>query len=292
MENPPYNMEYNDLPAFGGNPALPLREVRGSKTIAPTGRDKIKEEWMTFRRSALILAGLVSLAGATACDDNTGPTQGEVSLSLTVPRSGGGAAVVSPALFDLVYTDAASTLTLTRVELVMREIELEKVDDESCDSEFEGEDKCEEFETGPRVFELPVDGSTDAVLTISDVPAGLYDELEIEIHKVSSDPEDAALLVARPDLADISIRVEGEFDGTPFIFTTGVEEEFEFALVPPLDPSAGPVNVTLSIDVESWFRSGADLLDPADEQNRSEIENNIQQSFEAFEDDDGDGEDD
>ena len=247
---------------------------------------------MTFRRTALVFVGLASLVGATACDDNTGPTQGAVSLSLTVPTSGGAAAVTSPALFDLVYTDAASTLTLTRVELVMREIELEKVDDESCDAGFEGEDDCEEFETGPRVFELPLDGSTDAVLTISDVPAGLYDELEIEIHKVSDDPEDAALLAARPDLADVSIRVEGDFDATPFVFTTGVEEEFEFELQPPLDPSAGPVNVTLSIDVESWFRSGAALLDPADEQNRSQIENNIQQSFEAFEDDDGDGEDD
>lgn len=247
---------------------------------------------MTFRRSAWMIAGLVSLVGATACDDGTGPTQGTVSLSLTIPTSGGAAAMTSPALFDLVYTDAASTLTLTGVELVMREIELEKVDDESCDTGFEGEDNCEEFETGPRVFELPMDGSTDAVLTISDVPAGLYDELEIEIHKVSDDPEDTALLAARPDLADVSIRVEGSFDGTPFVFTTGVEEEFEFELLPPLDPSAGPVNVTLSIDVESWFRSGVDLLDPADEQNRSQIENNIQQSFEAFEDDDGDGEDD
>ncbi|MBT8478343.1 MAG: hypothetical protein KJO06_05450 [Gemmatimonadetes bacterium] len=247
---------------------------------------------MTFRRT-LLFAGLVSLIGPAACDDNTGPTQGAVSLSVTVPTGGGAAATVtSPALFDLVYTDAASTLTVTKVELVMREIELEKVDDDSCDVEFEGEDQCEEFETGPRVFELPMDGSTAAILSISDVPAGLYDELEIEIHKVSGDPEDAALLTARPDLADVSIRVEGDFDGSQFVFTTGVEEEFEFELVPPLDSSAGPVNVTLSVDVESWFRLGADLLNPADEANRSDIESNIQQSFEAFEDDDGDGEDD
>jgi hypothetical protein len=238
----------------------------------------------------LFAAGSVGVFGA--CDDSSGPTQGAVSLSVTVPSSGGTAAVTAPALFDLVYTDAVSTLTVTKVEMVMREIELERVDDDSCDDGFDGADECEEFETGPRVFELPVDGSTDAVLTISDVPAGLYDELEIEIHKVSGDPEDEAILTARPDLADVSIRVEGDFDGTAFVFTTGVEEEFEFELVPPLDPSAGPVNVTLSIDVESWFRSGADLLDPADELNRSQIENNIQQSFEAFEDDDGDGHDD
>jgi hypothetical protein len=239
-----------------------------------------------------LIAGLI-LVGTTACDDSAGPSQGAVSLSLTVPTSGPTASVTSPALFDLVYTDAGSTLTLTKVELVMREIELEKVDDDSCADTFEGEDECEEFQAGARVFEVPVDGSTDAVLSIDNVPAGLYDELEIEIHKVSNDPEDAPLLAVRPDLADVSIRVEGAFDSTPFTFETGVEEEFEFEFSPPLDPAAAPINVTLSIDVESWFRAlDGSLLDPSDEANRSEIESNIEQSFEAFEDDDGDGIDD
>jgi len=247
---------------------------------------------MKIGNMSLLLFAIASMGVLGACDDSSGPTQGAVSLSLTVPSGGGSAQVASPALFDLVYTDAASTLTLTSVELVMREIELEKVDDDSCDETFEGDDECEEFQAGAGVFDVPVDGSTDAVLSLNNVPAGLYDELEIEIHKVSDDPEDAPLLAARPDLADVSIRVEGDFDGTPFTFDTGVEEEFEFEFSPPLDPTAGPINVTLSIDVESWFRSGADLLDPANEQNRSQIENNIQQSFEAFEDDDGDGEDD
>ena len=248
---------------------------------------------MTKGRQLVLLIALFGWGVLGACDDGTGPG-GSVSLSLTVPSSGGAASVASPALFDLVYGDGSTTLTLTSVELVLREIELERVDDESCDSEFEGEDDdCEEFETGPRVFPLPMDGSTDAVLTISDVPQGLYDELEIEVHKVSDDPEDAALLASRPDLADVSIRVEGDVDGTPCVFTTGVEEEFEFELSPPIDPSAGSVNVTLSVDVESWFKAGdGSILDPSNEANRSQIENNIQQSFEAFEDDDGDGEDD
>lgn len=247
---------------------------------------------MTLRRTAWVFAAVATWIGVAACDDGTGPG-GSVTLSLTVPADGPAASVRSPALFDLVYTDASSTLTLTQVELVMREIELEKVDDDSCDDAFEGDDECEEFETGPRVFNAPVDGSTEPVLSLNDVPEGLYDELEVEIHKVSDDPEDASLLAARPDLADVSIRIEGDFDGAPFTFTTGVEEEFEFEFSPPLDPSAGPINVTLSIDVESWFRSlDGSLLDPSDEANRSRIETNIEQSFEAFEDNDGDGHDD
>jgi hypothetical protein len=247
---------------------------------------------MKLGRTMMTLMTLAAWVAVGACDDSSGPDGGSVSLSVTVPGSGGSASV-SPALFDLVYVDGTSTLTLTQVELVMREIELERVDDDSCDDGFEGTDECEEFETGPRVFDLPMDGSTEPVVTIDGVPDGLYDELEIEIHKVSSDPEDAALLVARPDLADVSIRVEGDFDGAGFVFTTGVEEEFEFELTPPLDSTSGSVNVTLSVDVASWFRDGdGNLLDPSNEANRSQIETNIEQSFEAFEDDDGDGEDD
>ena len=247
---------------------------------------------MRFLRFSTLSLALSLWLGIVACDGGTGPAN-SVSLSVTVPSSGGAAAVGNPALFDLVYSDGTSTLTLTQVELVLREIELERVDDDSCDDGADSDDECEEFEAGPRVFDLPMDGTTETVLTISDVPDGLYDELEIEIHKVSSDPEDAALLLARPDLADVSIKVTGDLDGEDFTFVTGVEEEFEFEFSPPLDSSAGAINVTLSIDVESWFRAqNGTLLDPSDEANRSQIENNIEQSFEAFEDDDGDGEDD
>lgn len=248
---------------------------------------------MRIGKTLMLMFALGSMGALGACDDSSGPGQGAVSLSLSVPASGPVAAVESPASFDLVYTGGGSTLTVTKVEMVMRQIELERVDDDSCDAGFEGPDECEEFETGPRVFPLPVDGTTDAVLDIPDVPDGLYDELEVEIHKLSSDPEDASILLSRPDLADVSIRVEGDFDGTPFVFTTGVEEEFEFPLAPPVDPSAGSVNVTISIDVESWFAAAdGSLLDPGVADNRSQIENNIQGSFEAFEDDDGDGVDD
>ena len=245
---------------------------------------------MTVGRKLLIFFALVGWGALGACEDGTGPGN-SISLSVTVPQAGATQSVVSPARFDLVYTDGSSTLTLTSVELVLREIELERVDDDSCDSTFEGEDDaCEEFEAAPRVFPLPMDGATESVLSISDVPEGLYDELEIEVHKISDDPEDAGILATRPDLSDVSIRAEGDVDGTPFVFTTGVEEEFEFVLSPPIDPSAGPVNVTLAVDVESWFRAtDGGILDPSDEANRSEIENNIQQSFEAFEDSDGDG---
>jgi hypothetical protein len=246
---------------------------------------------MSYRLNAFVTFALVVWLGTAACDDGTGPGAGSIALSVVVPSDNGGAAATSPAMFDLVYVDGQSTLTLNSVELVLSEIEIELVDDDSCDDGASSEDACEEFEAGPRVFDLPMDGTTEPLLIVDDVPAGLYDELEIEVHKVSA--EDESLITQRPDLADASVKVTGDLDGTAFVFTSGVEEEFEFELSPPVDSSTGSINVTLSIDVESWFRAdNGSLLDPSLEANRSEIETNIEQSFEAFEDDDGDGEDD
>ena len=51
-------------------------------------------------------------------------------------------------------------------------------------------------------------------------------------------------------------------------------------------------DLTLIVDVATWFTSGGSRLDPREEANRSRIENNIQGSFKAFGDDDHDGHED
>ena len=51
-------------------------------------------------------------------------------------------------------------------------------------------------------------------------------------------------------------------------------------------------NLTLNVDASTWFTSGGSRLDPRNETNRSQIENNIQNSFRAFKDDDHDGHED
>jgi hypothetical protein len=50
-------------------------------------------------------------------------------------------------------------------------------------------------------------------------------------------------------------------------------------------------NLTLNVDAASWFTANGSRLDPRSESNRSRIEN-IQKSFQAFEDDDHDGRED
>jgi hypothetical protein len=270
----------------------------------------IQAKWKT-----LVTFALLPLAAACSDDANlTGPgggngSGGTVSLSVSVPAgAGGSAAFTGPGAFDIVLVDGASTLTITRAAMILREIELELMNDDDCDDHLPGlDDDCEEFETGPTLIELPMDGSVDQVLTINDVEPGVYDEVEFEVHKLGDDPADLAFL-AEPGHAifdDVSILVEGTFDdgsasgAQAFVFTTDLNEEQERALFPPIEVTdvTSSVNVTLSIDVSTWFDvPGSSLVNPASANkggpNEGVVKENIKNSIDAFEDDDHDGEDD
>jgi hypothetical protein len=130
--------------------------------------------------------------------------------------------------------------------------------------------------------------------------AGIYGEIEFEIHKVDDDdPEDNSFRQAHPDMVGKSIRVQGFYNGQPFTYETDIDDDQEYDLVPPLviDENTEAINVTLRIDLDAWFRDGSgNLVDPESAnkggENESLVNENIKQSFEAFEDDDRDGEDD
>ncbi len=256
-------------------------------------------------RIALTLCSLVLVLAA--CDDSgtqlTGPganTPGSVSLSIAAPASGGAAMAAGGAMFDIVQNDGASELVIQRTALVLREIELERQFDDDCDDHLPGEDDdCEEFSTGPMILELPMDGSVDHVVTINNVPADTYDEVEFEIHKPEDDTaEDREFIRQNPDFERVSIRVEGTFNGAPFTYLTDLNEDQEYALVPPLvvDGSSA-VNLTLSIDVTTWFVAlDGSHVNPTSANkggpNEDLVEDNIERSIEVFEDDDRDGDDD
>ncbi|MGB5525677.1 MAG: hypothetical protein WBO43_02720 [Gemmatimonadota bacterium] len=258
-------------------------------------------------RTGMLIAAIAPLLGA--CDGNSdglsGPSAagpGSVSLSVSVPQATGPSAAVTSggALFDIVQNDGASELVITRVAMVLREIELERQFDDDCDDHVSGsDDDCEEFSTGPMILELPVDGGVDHVLSINNVPADVYDEVEFEIHKPEDDTAaDMDFIRANPDFERVSIRVEGTWNGEAFTYLTDLNEEQEYDLSPPLQvDGTTPVNVTLSIDVTTWFVApDGSLVDPRTANdggaNENLVENNIERSIDVFEDDDRDGDDD
>ena len=243
---------------------------------------------------SITAAALLVLA---ACSDGTGPTTGAgVSLSFASDVTAAGAP--APSLFGGPMagpiTDGVNTLNITRVQVVLREIELERVEVIDCDVEPEP-DGCEKFETAPVLIDLPVDGSTSSDVSIV-IDPGTYDEVEFDIHEVTSD--DSAFLLANPTMENKSISVEGTYNGVAFAFETNLSQEQEFDLMPNLvigdgDPAT---NVTIRFDVSTWFVDGTgSLFNPATastgQPNESLAEENIKNSIKAFEDKDKDGDD-
>ncbi len=245
------------------------------------------------------LATVLAVFSLAACDSSTGP-EGGSALTLWVaggPSGTGGGALSTVQLgngADLVQTDGTHTLELTRVAVVVREIELERISDDDCEALSSGgsdDDDCEEFVIGPLILELPLDGSINQVITAT-VPADTYDELEFEIHKPEDDtPEDLAFIQANPEFRDVSIRVEGRFDGQAFVFTQDLNEDQELELIPPLVVSeeTGPVELTLVLDVSTWFvRSNGSLIDPRTalkgQPNEDVVEDNIERSIDIYDD--------
>ncbi|MDH3456869.1 MAG: hypothetical protein OER90_08510 [Gemmatimonadota bacterium] len=257
-----------------------------------------------MRRMTMALAAVFMMS---ACSDGTAPgNQPGLSLSFST-RSPAGAPAPGAFASSLADTldDGQNVLIIDRAEIVFREIELERLNDD-CDDGFSSDssgssddDGCEEFEAGPMLVDLPLNGAVETAITI-EVPPDIYDEIEFEIHKVSNDdPEDADFRARHPDMVGKSIRVTGTFNGQAFTYETDLDVEQEHDLVPPLviDESTTMTNVTVLLDLSVWFVDGAgNLLDPRTANkgglNEGIVKENIKQSVEAFEDDDRDGDDD
>jgi hypothetical protein len=245
----------------------------------------------------LLAVALVSmLAGCN--EDGTGPgnLDGANTVSLSFGLSGG-AAAPAPSLFagSLELTDGTNTLVIETAELVLREIEFERVESTGCDSLVDDDD-CEEFEVGPFLVSLDLGGGVSQELTAV-VDTGTFDEIEFDIHKPEdNDAADFAFIAANPNFDGVSIRVTGTYNGQAFVYTTDEGQEQEIDLTSPLvvTEDSGPVNVTMMLDVSTWFENQAGMLiDPRTankgEPNESLVEGNIENSIEGFRDDDHDG---
>jgi hypothetical protein len=248
---------------------------------------------------ALVLTGAIACTDTVApVGDSEGDTAPSVSLAVAVGSSGA-AASLAPS-FDLMFNDGANTLEISRVAMVLREVELKLVEDDDCEDSSDGDDDdCEEFEVGPFLLELPLDGEVVHLVTLDGVTPGVYDELEFDIHKPDDDtPEDLAFLAEHPDFRDVSIRVEGTFNAASFTYLTDLNEEQELDLVPPLViGQETSTTVTLLLDLDSWFRlADGTLIDPATANkggaNENLVRDSIRDSIEGFEDEDEDGSED
>ena len=246
--------------------------------------------------SPRFLAAVTLIAAGTlaACADTTG-TGGSRPVSLSF-STGGLTPAASAARFAVL--GAPDPLVITRAQVVLSKSELERAG-VSCVGAVEAdEDSCPDLKFGPMLIDLPVDASARTALTVT-IPAGTYDEFETEIDAISSEnegrqQESAAFLAANPNFRGVSIRVEGTYNGVPFVYTTGVEAGLELSFSPPMVVDGASNNLTVHVDMSKWFLNGSGLrIDPrtanAGGANKSLVDENIKRSFDVFEDDDRDG---
>ena len=248
------------------------------------------------KRSALLLCVAI---GASACSDATSSNAAKRSFTMSLTAQSQGV-VADRALADITVGSGTNTLVITKAQLLARRIELAPTSVSGCaamqesgDDDAQAEDGCAEVEVGPTLLDIPVNGSLQTSISAS-VPPGTYRALEIRIRPVSSGNRNAQAFVAgHPEFKDVSVRIEGTFNGTAFVFTSPIDTRIESVFSTPVTVDATNPNVTVAIDLSNWFSDGSGgTLDPSNSSNAARISANIAGSFRAFEDDDHDGHDD
>lgn len=255
------------------------------------------------------LAGIAALSLVAACSsDVTGGNMHPVQLSFTTK-------VASSAATNGVAADfvvgPANELTLKRVQLVFRKIELDQdgtadctaeADDDFDDSdhndvdhEGNAEQECETVLSDPLLVDVPLDDALHPVIKVP-LPAGQFRELEAKLGPAR--PSFTTFNTDNPNLVGHSVRIEYTLGSSPdvLVFTSNVRAKLEMEFDPALVVDETTRNATINIDVRKWFltSSGA-VIDPRTatpgSTNLLLIERNIRRSFHAFEDDNERGED-
>lgn len=233
-----------------------------------------------FKSLGSLLLFLSTILIIGACD-TTETTNGTVSLSFA-----------SETGLQKINAD----IQLSEVKILIRDIKLEKESDgESEGEEGNDETECENIKVGPFIVNLNLIGlTTDFV--VNNIPAGIYDELKFEIHKLeaSETPPDPEFKDGEDSSQRYSVIVKGVYNSNPFIYKSrkSAHQELEFENLLVVEENTA-TNLTIIVDPYTWFYQDEVLLDPTDPSNENDIDNNIEHSFKkAFEDDDHNGEDD
>jgi hypothetical protein len=232
----------------------------------------------------LVVAGtgaLIVAGGAAGCGDLFGSDADLRDASLSFGVTENGTLLTASANGGrIVITGGGHTVDLQSADVVFSEVTFEGVgvepgddDDSDADSDSDHEGNAR-FRAGAVTVALPLQGGLITPFS-GQVPPATYRGLEMD--------------------ADF-VRLRGTYDGQAFDVTVPVNAELELRFVPPLEvtSSGDPVNVSVNVDVSSWFRdSSGNTIDPrrlaTDATLRAEFRDRVRASFRAFEDGDRDG---
>ena len=227
----------------------------------------MKKHWSLLVASTLILGAL------TGCDDegSTAPTPGtdshNISMSISTRSSLG---------------KGTNAVEIQSAKILLKNIAFHRFPS----------DNDVDVKVGPFVVTLDPSGSVNTV-AVSNIPAGIYDRVAFRLHKPEdSEPvPDAEFREGESGDQRYSVILSGTFNGQAFVYKSRQNGKQEIPLAPPISvDEKGTTNVTLTVDVNSWFVRDGQPLDPTDDQNAQAIDDNIKASFATiFKDDNKDG---
>ncbi len=217
----------------------------------------------------MLLAATLGLAGCSS------PTESENVASATLSFVVGDKSALTKAV--------ASHVTVSSAKVMLKTIQFHSTSDtDSLD-----------FNSAALVVDLDLAGGITTVGPI-DIPVGSYDKVSFRLHKPDTGEDNLD-----PDFYEVggsdrySVVVAGIHADTAFTYKSRRGEKQRLEFDPPLvvTDTTTLVNVTLSVDVYSWFvnfETGADL-NPSDPNDESDIDDAIRESFRGFEDNDKSG---
>ena len=221
-------------------------------------------------RAIQMLIGLLVLIAfaVTGCDNSTQVQTNRVSASF-----------FSEGKLNKIQNN---TLAVSEVKLLIRNLKLDRVED----------NRSSDVKLGPFVVYLNPDGFKTGV-QVNNIPPGSFKQVKFEVHKLEDHeiPPDPEFRDGESGSERYSVIIKGDFNGQTFLYksqrTTYQEIEFTSPLF--IDENSS-VNFTIKVNPYSWFLDNRNYLNPSDENNRSEIEMNIEHSFKnVFRDNNRDG---
>jgi hypothetical protein len=243
---------------------------------------------MRIRTMKGLALGALMLTFGACSDSDTG----QVSLQLATR---GPTSTVSGGPGQLVVALGPDEIVVDEVALVLRKVRLDGAPTASCPEDAEGDSQCALLRLGPVLFDLPLGEGAEPIFSAA-VPIGTYSRIKFQLHRPTNANEDADFVADHPELEDISIRVLGSYNGTPFTFASDLTLVEDVVFAEPVEVAVdGEVQVTLHVNVAGWFASedGAGLVNPSQANDggpfESLVERQIRESFRAFHDGDLDG---
>ena len=229
----------------------------------------LKYKILKLKLSRLVLAVFISAAAFYGCGEDTVAPQTD-NLDMSVMSTAD-------------TTDNIGILVLDTVKILIKDIKL-NVANNNQDST--------NFKVGPYVLLLNLNSSVNIIST-SYIPVGTYDKVRFMIHKLGDNetPPD-------PEFVDpngrYSVIVKGRFSGIEFVYKSSKSAHQKLTFPNSLQVSAsGKSNITLRIKPYIWFIENGVYLDPAEPNNRNNIDNNIKDNinnnFKIFIDNDRNG---